>query len=124
MRTSRTRSKPEPVGQPHVGDDDVGGEGGELPQTLRDGGRLATDVEVVLALEGAGQSLTDQVVVIDEEHAVGLLRHGHALSGVRALAEATLTSTTVPRASSSSVSLLISKVASMREARSRMIEMP
>ena len=46
-------------------------EDGELAQALGDGGGLAADLEVVLALEGARQTLTDQVVVVDEEHAGG-----------------------------------------------------
>ena len=37
-------------------------------EPLGDGGGLADDLEVVGALEGAAQPLTDQVVVVDQEH--------------------------------------------------------
>ena len=63
--------EPAAVGQADVADGDVGLELGGVTHGLTDGRAFCHDREVGVAVEGPTQTLTDQVVVIDEQHGVG-----------------------------------------------------
>jgi hypothetical protein len=68
---------PVPVGEADVEDRDVGAQGRDPDQRLRDGARLADDRDIVLALEQVGDPAPDDLVVVEQEHGD---RHGGAPS--------------------------------------------
>jgi hypothetical protein len=61
--------EPRAVGQAYVGHHDVRLQVHELLEPLADRGSVAGHLEVVGPLERPSQALTDQVMVVDEEHA-------------------------------------------------------
>ena len=72
LRSARTTSRPVPSGS-RTSVTTTSGAAPRPGPALGDRGRLAGDVETVGLGEGAGETLTDQLVVVDQQHG----GHGH-----------------------------------------------
>ena len=85
-RTVRQTSMPGPVGQSRVEDGDVGAEGGDARRGLLGEPGLADDHDVAAGLQQRAQALSDDLVVVEQEHpdGRGSVGHGVCLAPCRA----------------------------------------